>query len=112
MTSADTEMQRADLPAHGRRVRRDAEALAAHIQEAAGQIENQVAENMAERPWTTLAVAAGAGFVLGGGLATRITRLLLGLGGRLAFAMLMQEFGRRTGLASGAPNNDSNRRNR
>ena len=100
------------LPNSTRRVRRDAEALAGSVQEAAGQIEHAVAVNMRERPWTTIAVAAGAGFVLGGGLATRTTRILLGMGGRLAFTMLLQEMGKRAGLnPTRSTTNDTNRRN-
>lgn len=107
MTSTNTDMRRTGLPASGRQVRRDAEALAASVQEAAGQLEHQVARNMRERPWTTLAIAAGTGFVLGGGLATKLTRLALGIGGRLALAMLVQELGRHAGLTPVAPSVDS-----
>ena len=95
------------LPQYTRRVRRDAEALAGSVQEAAGQIENSVAAQMRERPWRTLGLAAGAGFVIGGGLATRTTRLLLAIGGRLAFTMMVQELGRRVGLKPNSPNSNS-----
>lgn len=109
----EMESQTASLPRTTQRVRHDAEALAQSVQDAAGQVENSIAENMRERPWSTLAVAAGVGFVLGGGLATRMTRLMIGMGGRLAFAMVVQELGKRAGLTSAASGNNesTDRRN-
>jgi hypothetical protein len=108
----ETETQTASVPQYTRRVRHDAELLAQSVQEAAGQVEKSIAESLRERPWTTLAVAAGAGFVVGGGLATRMTRVMLAMGGRLAFAMVMQELGARVGLkAPSASDTNNDRRN-
>lgn len=99
----ETQTEVNSLPRYATRVRHDAEALADSVQEAAGQIENAVAVQMRERPWTTIALAAGAGFVIGGGLATRLTRLMIGVGGRMLVAMMIQELGARAGLTPNGP---------
>ena len=93
-----------DLPQHGRIIKHDAEALALSVQDAIGSVEQSVGGHLRERPYTTLALAAGAGFVLGGGLATRLTRVMFGVGGRLALAMAARELGVRLGLT---PSNQS-----
>ena len=46
-------------------------------------------ERMQQTPYTTVAAAAGVGFILGGGLSPAIVRLLLVMGGRVAFEMLL-----------------------
>ena len=48
-------------------------------------------EQARERPYLFLGVAAGIGFVLGGGLASRLGATLLGMGSRLAASRIMQE---------------------
>jgi len=42
-------------------------------------------------PYLTLAAAAVAGYVLGGGLASRLTRLALGAGARVAVVVFTRE---------------------
>lgn len=44
-----------------------------------------------ERPYVLLGAAAGIGFVLGGGLASRLGAALLGMGSRLAASKLIEE---------------------
>lgn len=41
-------------------------------------------DRLERQPYATLAVAAGVGYVLGGGLPTALVRVLIGMGGRLA----------------------------
>lgn len=41
-------------------------------------------DRLERQPCATLAVAAGVGYVLGGGLPTALVRVLIGVGGRLA----------------------------
>lgn len=41
-------------------------------------------DRLERQPYATLAVAAGVGYVLGGGLPTPVVRVLIGVGGRLA----------------------------
>jgi ElaB/YqjD/DUF883 family membrane-anchored ribosome-binding protein len=48
-------------------------------------------EQARERPYVFLGVAAGVGFVLGGGLASRLGSTLLGVGSRLAASRIMEE---------------------
>jgi ElaB/YqjD/DUF883 family membrane-anchored ribosome-binding protein len=48
-------------------------------------------EQARERPYVFLGVAAGVGFVLGGGLASRLGATLLGVGSRLAASRLFEE---------------------
>jgi len=47
-------------------------------------------EQARERPYVFLGVAAGIGFVLGGGLASRLGATLLGVGSRLAASRLLE----------------------
>jgi ElaB/YqjD/DUF883 family membrane-anchored ribosome-binding protein len=58
------------------------------------------------RPLFSLAIAAGAGFVMGGGMATKMGLVLLGLFGRKAAAETATNFGRqilRQAAGSGEP---------
>jgi hypothetical protein len=88
------------LPEYGRDIEREVSDLASSVQDAAGEVRRSLATQLEERPYATLAIAAAAGYVLGGGLATRMTRTLLAIGGRLALALLVQETGGHLGLVS------------
>ena len=83
------------LAEHGREIQHDAEALAAAMQEAADSAQHYLTEQVARRPYRTLGVAAGLGYVLGGGLSSRLTTLLLGAATRLAMALAARELGAR-----------------
>lgn len=48
-------------------------------------------EQARERPYVFLGVAAGLGFIIGGGLASRLGVTILGIGSRLAASRLMEE---------------------
>jgi hypothetical protein len=52
----------------------DAQDLAAGARSTLQQIEALLKEQVQERPYRTLLIAAGAGYVLGGGLASSLTR--------------------------------------
>jgi hypothetical protein len=54
----------------------EASRLAGEAQSAAQQLERFLVEQMRTRPYRTLLIAAGAGYVLGGGLASSLTREL------------------------------------
>ncbi|HVU00713.1 MAG TPA: hypothetical protein VHE30_03145 [Polyangiaceae bacterium] len=67
------------------------EELREAVQDVAGSLEQlyrlvgtYVSRKANDRPYAVLGVAAGAGFVLGGGLASHLTRVLLSQAGRLA----------------------------
>ena len=80
---------------HGRRIHHDAEVLAASVRDAADDVHRFVAEQVQQRPLVTLGLAAGAGFVLGGGLSARLTIALLGTATRVATAAAARELGTR-----------------
>ena len=85
---------------HGRQIHHDAHALAAAVQEAAHDLERYLSEQVEERPYAALGVAAGVGYVLGGGLRSRLTTVLLGAATRLAMALAARELAAR--LSPGA----------
>ena len=72
-----------------RQVRSEAEALASTVGDVAGELEGRLRDSFQRRPYATLAVAAGAGYVLGGGIPSKLTRVVLGLGARAAAAALI-----------------------
>ena len=80
---------------HGRQIHHDVHALAAAVQDAADDLERYLTEQVEQRPYTTLGVAAGVGFVLGGGLSSRLTAMLLGTATRLAMALAARELATR-----------------
>ena len=79
----------------GKILKQDAGALAASVQESAQLLSCYVAEQVEERPYTTLGVAAGIGYMLGGGLANRLTSATLGIAYRLGLALAAREIGTR-----------------
>jgi DUF883 C-terminal glycine zipper region len=85
---------------HGRQIHDDVHALADAVQDAADDLDRYLTEQVEERPYTTLGVAAGVGFVLGGGLRSRLTAVLLGTVTRLAMALAARELAAR--LSPGA----------
>jgi hypothetical protein len=78
------------LQQSGQRVRREVSGLTSEMEGALGDLERLVREQLSERPYTTLAAASGLGYVLGGGVPVALSRLLFGMGGRLAFVMMAQ----------------------
>jgi ElaB/YqjD/DUF883 family membrane-anchored ribosome-binding protein len=92
---AETSDGGARFPQHltetGRQIRGDAQNLVSHVSEAGTELQSYVTDMVRERPLATLGVAAGIGFLLGGGLTTRLTVLALGAGTRFAFALAAKE---------------------
>jgi ElaB/YqjD/DUF883 family membrane-anchored ribosome-binding protein len=86
---------------HSREIHDDVHALAAAVQDAADDLERYVTAQVHRRPWSTLGVAAGVGFVLGGGLRSRLTTVVFGAATRLAMAVAARELAAR--LSPGAP---------
>jgi hypothetical protein len=85
---------------HGRQIHHDAHALAAAVQGATDDLERYLTAQVEQRPYTTLGVAAGVGYVLGGGLRSRLTAVLLGAATRFAMALAARELAAR--LSPGA----------
>ena len=88
---------------HGRQIQHDVHALAAAVQEAADDLERYLTEQVQRRPYSTLGVAAGVGFVLGGGLRARMTAVVFGAATRLAMAVAARELAARLSPGASAP---------
>jgi hypothetical protein len=86
-TTADT----IDLQARARAISAEAKALSGTVEETLHDVETYVRERMRTHPYATLAAAAGVGYVLGGGLPSRLTAVLLALGSRMALEVGARE---------------------
>ena len=87
----------------GRQIHHDASMLAADVRGKTADLERYLTDQVNRRPYSTLGVAAGIGYVLGGGLSSRLTVVLLGAATRLAAALVARELGsriRQSGSAS------------
>lgn len=73
-----------------RRVREDLEGLVSAVMQTRSTWESSLRERLAERPYLGLATAAGVGYVLGAGVSPGMLRMAIGLGGRVAFAVMMR----------------------
>jgi hypothetical protein len=81
-----------ELLAQSKRVRQDVVALAGTMREVTHGWEALLRQRLERQPYTTLAVVAGVGYVLGGGLPTGLLRILFGVGGRFAFEQALAKF--------------------
>jgi len=81
------------LAERGRQFQSDAQKLVGHVQEARGEIQTYVTQQVRERPVATLAAAAGVGYLLGGGLSSRLTLLMFGFATRFGMAVAAREMG-------------------
>jgi len=77
----------------GRQIQADARNLATHVQEAGSDLERFIGEQVRQRPYAALAASAGIGYVLGGGLSSKLTVLLLGMATRFGMAVAAREIG-------------------
>jgi len=98
------------LYAQGRIIKQDAAALATSMQESAQLFNRYVTEQVEQRPYTTLGIAAGLGYLLGGGLANRVTGAALGTAYKLALALAARELSTRLEIPGLAAETDPNRR--
>jgi hypothetical protein len=83
------------LANYGRRIQHDAHALSATVHDATAGLEGYVTAQATRRPYTTVGIAAGVGYALGGGLSSWLTVALFGTVTRLAMAMAARELGAR-----------------
>ena len=74
----------------GQRVREEVSGLSAELEEALGDLDRVVRQQLERRPYMTLAAASGLGYVLGGGVPVALSRMMMGMGGRLAILMLAE----------------------
>lgn len=86
---------------HSADVREEAQDLATSLTELTREVSGVVKEQLDQRPYAVLGVAAACGYVLGGGLPSRITRAGLGIGARMAMGMLVRQFVEGQGVALG-----------
>lgn len=78
----------------------EARALGSTVETTIRDVEATLRTHMDEHPYAMLAAAAGVGYVLGGGIPSRLTSLLLGIGTRVMLEVAARDLSRR--LANGA----------
>ena len=88
---------------HCRQIRDDAHALAGAVQDATSSLEGYLTERVHRRPYVTLGVAAGVGYVLGRSLGSRVTVMLLGAATKVALAVAARELRGQLSPAAAAP---------
>ena len=95
----------------GKEAYREAQALASTLEQAIDEIGQFLREQAEKRPYVSVATAAGIGYVLGGGVPSRLTGFVFGLGSRFAIEMFLRELiGGATGAgSSGSPSNEAHR---
>jgi len=76
------------------RLRADLAALAQTSQRAVRGWRRYVRRRVEEQPYATVVVAAGIGYVLGGGLPTSLVRAVIGIGSRLAAERVLSQVAR------------------
>lgn len=81
-----------ELFEQSQRVREDVAALAGTVRKVTRGWESLVRDRLEQRPYATLAVAAGVGYVLGGGIPSGLVRLVLGIGSRMAVEHAVAHF--------------------
>ena len=75
----------------GRNAYREAQAATSTFEQVADEIGQFLREQTERRPYVSLAAATGIGYVLGGGIPSRLTGFLFGLGSRFAVGMFLPE---------------------
>ena len=95
----------------GKEAYKEAQALASTLEQAVDEIGQFLREQAERRPYVSLATAAGIGYVLGGGVPSRLTGFVFGLSSRFAVEMFLRELiGGATGAgSSAAPSNAAQR---
>lgn len=83
-------------------LREEAETLLGTLERTTGEVETELAARMRERPYGVLAAAAAVGYVLGGGLPSRLTRLAFAIGGRIGIEYVWRELSARLVASAGA----------
>jgi len=80
----------ARLRERGRKLEDDARSLLSDVDAMVSEFEDVVRKRLDSDPYVTLAIAAGAGFVAGGGLTVGVLNMLLRFGTRAAVGAVMQ----------------------
>jgi hypothetical protein len=77
---------------HTAEAKEEVQMLASSIGELSQDVSTYVEEQVKHRPWAVLGVAAAIGYVIGGGLPSRITRAGLSIAMRMGTGMLVSQF--------------------
>lgn len=83
MAETNTALNTDELQARVERISTEARALGSTLESTIRDVETTLRAQMEQRPYAILAAAVGVGYVLGGGLPSRVTSLLLGIGSRV-----------------------------
>jgi hypothetical protein len=81
-----------ELRHQSEQVRGDLKALAGTVRKLARECEDVLRERVEQRPYAMLAMAAGVGYVLGGGVPGVLLRVLFGTAGRVALESALLRF--------------------
>lgn len=76
---------------HAQQLQQSASTLAAEVQSTSVDFERYLTDRVRNRPFSTLGAAAGVGYLVGGGLRTPLTVMLLGAFARLVAAQVVRE---------------------
>jgi ElaB/YqjD/DUF883 family membrane-anchored ribosome-binding protein len=80
-----------ELVEQGERIGQELVSLASTARQAAEGWEQVLRERIEQSPYAALAIAAGVGYVLGGGLPTGLFRIGIALGGRAMIDSLVSQ---------------------
>lgn len=80
-----------DLVEQGERIGQELASLASTARQAAEGWEDVLRERIEQQPYAALAIAAGVGYVLGGGVPTSLFRLAIAIGGRALIDSLVAQ---------------------
>ena len=86
-----------------RRMRHNAQELEGTLRDSITEIRSAVREQFEHHPYMVFGASFATGYVMGGGLPSRFTRFLVGLGMRLAISRVAQQFISNTISGNGHP---------
>jgi len=81
-----------------RQIVSEARALSADVQQAAATVESYLRQQLDEQPLVTLMLAGAAGYVVGGGIASRLNRMVFSVAGRLVLGVAARQLALRLNL--------------
>jgi hypothetical protein len=76
---------------HTQHAKEEATQLATSLSEVGNDLSCIIREQLEQRPYAVLGVAAALGYVFGGGLPSRLTRAGLGIASRIGMGMLVRQ---------------------
>ncbi len=89
------------LYGRSRRARENFEDLGGALRDTAAELRRTLQEQFEHHPYATFGAGFAAGYILGGGLPSRFTRLIFDFGTRIAVARLAQQFAREAFAGNG-----------